>query len=138
MLFAVRESVQESLGFSPFELVFGHSVRGPLKLLKENWLSENTEGLNLLDYVSKFRDKLKKACELAQQNLKNSHSKMKMLCDRKSQTCVFNPGSKVSVSSPGQMNKPQARDLGSYLVTKRVGTFHWAIRNCDSIHLTHV
>ena len=32
LLFAVRESVQESLGFSPFELVFGHTVRGPLKL----------------------------------------------------------------------------------------------------------
>ena len=35
LLFAVRESVQESLGFSPFDLVFGHSVRGPLKLFKE-------------------------------------------------------------------------------------------------------
>ena len=31
LLFAVRESVQESLGFSPFELVLGHSVRDPLK-----------------------------------------------------------------------------------------------------------
>ena len=38
VLFAAREAVQESLGFSPFELVFGHSVRGPLKLLKEKWL----------------------------------------------------------------------------------------------------
>ena len=38
LLFAVRESVQESLSFSPFELVFGHSVRGPLKLLKEKFL----------------------------------------------------------------------------------------------------
>ena len=35
LLFAVRDSVQESLGFSPFELVYGHSVRGPLKLYKE-------------------------------------------------------------------------------------------------------
>ena len=60
LLFAVRESVQESLCFSPFELVFGHSVCGPLKLLKETWLSENTESLNLLDYVSKFRNKLKR------------------------------------------------------------------------------
>ena len=25
LVFAVRESVQESLGFSPFELVFGHT-----------------------------------------------------------------------------------------------------------------
>ena len=38
LLFAVGESVQEYLGFSPFELVFGHSVRGPLKLLKEKFL----------------------------------------------------------------------------------------------------
>ena len=29
LLFAVRESVQESLSFSPFKLVFGHMVRGP-------------------------------------------------------------------------------------------------------------
>ena len=55
LLFAVRESVQESFGFIPFKLIFGHSVCGPLELLKENWLSENTESLNLLDYVSKFR-----------------------------------------------------------------------------------
>ena len=66
LLFAVIQSGQESSGFSPFELVFDHSVCGPLKLLKENWLSENTESLKLLDYVSKFRNRLKKTCELAQ------------------------------------------------------------------------
>ena len=55
LLFAVRESVQESLGFSPFELVFGHSVRGPLKLLKEKFLSNDETPLNLLQYVSDFR-----------------------------------------------------------------------------------
>ena len=38
LLFAVRDAKQESLGFSPFELVYGHTVRGPLKLLKEKWL----------------------------------------------------------------------------------------------------
>ena len=102
LLFAVRESVQESLGFSPFELAFGHSVCGPLKLLKENWLSENNESLNLSDYVSKFRDKLKKACELVQQNLINSQSKMKMFYDRKSQNRVFMPGDKVLVLLPVQ------------------------------------
>ena len=134
LLFAVRESVQESLGFSPFELVFGHSVRGPLKLLKKNWLSENTESLNLLDYVSKFRDKLKKACELAQQNLKNSQSKLKMLFDKKLQNRVFNPGGKISVSSPGQLNKLQARDLGSCVMTLSVGTLQRTIKNCDNRH----
>ena len=80
--------------------------------------------------------KLKKACELAQQNLKNSQSKMKLY--EKFQNRGFNPGGKVSVTSPGQRNKLQARDLGSYLVIKRVGTLHWAFKNCDGGRLTEV
>ena len=136
LLFAVKESVQEFK--SPFELVFGHSVRGPLKLVKENWLSENTESLNLLDYVSRFRDKFKKACELAQTKFEKFQSKMKILYDKKLQNRVFNPGGKASVSSPGQLNKLQARDLGSYLVAKRIETLHRTIKNCDNRHLNQM
>ncbi|KAJ8048318.1 hypothetical protein HOLleu_00581 [Holothuria leucospilota] len=69
VMFAARESIQESLGFSPFELVFGHTVRGPLKLLKERWLSDPGKDIHLLDYVSRFKDRLHGACELAQENL---------------------------------------------------------------------
>ena len=72
LLFAVRESVQESLGYSPFELVFGHSVRGPLKLFKEKLLSYDDVSLNLLQYVSDFRTKLSNACEMAKSNLKSA------------------------------------------------------------------
>ncbi len=32
LLFAIRDTVQESLKFSPSELVFGHTVKGPLKV----------------------------------------------------------------------------------------------------------
>ncbi len=52
VLFAVRESVQESLGFSPAEMVFGHTLRGPLKVLKDQMLEDKTEKrTNVLDYV---------------------------------------------------------------------------------------
>ena len=51
LLFTAREIVQELLGFSPFELVFGRTVRGPLKLLKEAWLAEESS-INLLDQVA--------------------------------------------------------------------------------------
>ena len=77
LLFAVRESVQESLGFSPFELVFGHTVRGPLKLLKEKFLSQEDTPLNLFQYVTDFRSKLLTACEAAKSNLKKAQGKMK-------------------------------------------------------------
>ena len=45
------DAVQESLGFSPFELVFGHSVRRPLKVLQEAWL-EDLAQYNRLEYIS--------------------------------------------------------------------------------------
>ena len=82
LFFAVRDSVQESLGFSPFELVFGHSVRGPLKLYKEKLLSEDYFSLNILSYVSNCRHNLSEACELARNNLRSVQSKMKERYDK--------------------------------------------------------
>lgn len=54
LLFAMRDSVSESTGFTPLELVFGHEVRGALKLVKEKLLDATSEDTMLL-YVSAFR-----------------------------------------------------------------------------------
>lgn len=62
IVFAAREAVQESLGFSPAALVFGHTPRGPMKLLQEKLLSSaSSPQKNILDYVSKFRERLHRA-----------------------------------------------------------------------------
>ena len=37
LMFAYRESVQESTGFSPFQLLYGRQARGPLSILKQIW-----------------------------------------------------------------------------------------------------
>jgi transposase InsO family protein len=60
VLFASRSAVQESLGFSPFDLVFGHHVRGPLTAVSESILNEESND-SLLDYVVKFRERLQAA-----------------------------------------------------------------------------
>ena len=43
ILFAYREAPQVSLGFSPFELLFGRTVKGPLSILKDLWEKESKE-----------------------------------------------------------------------------------------------
>ena len=68
LLFAVRDASTESLGFSPFELVFGHEVRGPLQLLPEKIIRPAPPG-DVLDYVSLMRGRLQLACEVASKNL---------------------------------------------------------------------
>ena len=42
LLFAVREIPQESLGFSPFELLYRRNLRGPIQILRELWSIEET------------------------------------------------------------------------------------------------
>ena len=75
VLFAARETVQECLGFSPFELVFGHTVRGPLKLLKEKWLTE-TSDLNLLDYCQREIIQRLQISSRKSQNITNENENM--------------------------------------------------------------
>ena len=40
VLFVYREVPEESLGFSPFELVYGRAVRGPITIFKELWTKD--------------------------------------------------------------------------------------------------
>lgn len=54
---AAREASQESTGFSPNELVFGHDIRGPLGVLADDW-KKSDPPKNVLTYVSDFRRKI--------------------------------------------------------------------------------
>lgn len=54
MMLAAREVTQESTGFSPNDLVFAHPVRGPLAVLRDNFVDSDPPK-NLVDYVNGFR-----------------------------------------------------------------------------------
>ncbi|CAB3998780.1 Transposon Ty3-I Gag-Pol poly [Paramuricea clavata] len=127
LLFAARESVQESLGFSPFELVFGHTVRGPLKLLKEKLLTDDGGSLNILQYVTEFRTKLTKACDLARKNLKTAQNRMKRSYDKNTVTRNFQNGDKVLALLPVPGNPLQARYFGPYVIEKKENDLNYVI-----------
>ena len=131
LLFAVRESAQESLGFSPFELVFGDSVRGPLKLFKEKLLSHDDVSLNLLQYVSDFRTKLSKACEMAKSNLKLAHNSLKNRYDQNCVSHTFKPGDRVLALLPVPERPLQARYFGTYIVDKKMSDLNYVLQTPD-------
>ena len=76
LLFAVRSAPNYSLGFLPFELVFGHQVRGPLEVFRDVLEGYDT-GNNLLGWISHSREELFVAWEMVKGNLINSKQKMK-------------------------------------------------------------
>lgn len=130
-LFAAREVVQESLGFSPSELVFGHTVRGPLRLLKESWLTETNTYQNLSEYVSKMRTRLFRACELARENLGLCQRRMKQRYDKKAVSRKLKSGDQVMVLLPVMGSALQARFSGPYRVERRVNDLNYLISTPD-------
>ena len=84
-LFATREIPSDSLGFSPFELIYGRQVRGPLAVLEDLWSEpELTEDLvNSFRVILELRDRLAEVSELAAENLRISSSKYKTYFDLK-------------------------------------------------------
>ncbi len=97
--FAVQETVQESLGFSPSELVFGHTVCEPLKLLQEQLISRTPLTTKPFDYDSNFREQLHSACDIAKAHLVRTQSKIKLKFDR-SVKRNFQPSVQVLVLLP--------------------------------------
>ena len=94
LLFATREAVQASLDFSPFMLIFGRTVKTPLKLLKKSWLAEDTLN-NLLNQVADLQYRLLKTNALVKKNLEKSQQKTKARCYRKARRRRFRIGDKV-------------------------------------------
>ena len=65
-----------------------------IKVVEEGWL-QDTRQYNLLDYMSEFKYRLYKACDLAHKNLKETQEEMKTWYDKKSSKRVFNVGDRV-------------------------------------------
>ena len=128
LLFAVRDAVQESLGFTPFELVYGHTVRGPLKLLKDCWLDEKGK-IDFLDHISSLKSKVAGAWKLARENLKESQRKMKELYDKESELRSFQAGDQVLLLKPTPGQPLQARYFGPYKVIRKISDVNYMISN---------
>ncbi len=63
-LFAYREVPNSSTGFSPFKLMFGRHVRGPLDILR-SWVDDKKDPSTTVTWVLEMRDKLDQMRELA-------------------------------------------------------------------------
>lgn len=84
LLFAYREVPQTSLGFSPFELIYGRHVRGPLSVLNDIWTKEegNEELRTTYGYVLDLRNRLEETMALAHEKLKKNFRCQKHIYDR--------------------------------------------------------
>nr|XP_055062771.1 uncharacterized protein LOC129445823 [Misgurnus anguillicaudatus]XP_055062772.1 uncharacterized protein LOC129445823 [Misgurnus anguillicaudatus] len=126
LLLAAREVQQESLGFSPNDLVFGHRVRGPLSVLREG-LGEEDPPRNLVEYVNGFRRRLFLAGLSAQKNLAVAQEKMKNHFDKHAEGRVFTPGDQVLILLPTSGSPFCAKFTGPYTVLQKLSDENYQV-----------
>ncbi|XDV49410.1 hypothetical protein PO909_018663 [Leuciscus waleckii] len=129
LLFAIRTTTQASLGFSPAELIFGHTVRGPLKILQEQILSSNRPSptTNVLDYISSFRERLHKVWKLAKRSLDSAQDQMKTRYDQKAVQRSFQIGEKVLVLLPVPGSALKAKFTGPYDIKEKLSVTDYVV-----------
>ena len=139
LLFAYREVPQETLGFSPFELLYGRSIRGPIGILKELWTSETTSlDVKLTyQYVMDLRHRLEETCKLATEELKVKSAKYKHFYDKKARVRSFNAGDKVLLLLPTDNNKLLMQWKGPFEVICKVGLNDYKVKLPGGIKTFH-
>ena len=122
LLFAYREVPQASLGFSPFEMLYGRTVRGPLSILKDLWTGEKNseEEMTTYQHVFQLREKLEETCRLAHEELRSDQQMQKKYFDRKARLKKLLVGDKVLILLPTDNNKLLMQWKGPFNIIKKV------------------
>ena len=82
LLFAYREVPQESTGFSPFELLFGRRVRGPLDVLKEAWTAQTGEETPAIVHMMEMRERLQDMADVVKEAAEKAQIQQKSHYDQ--------------------------------------------------------
>ena len=101
-------------------------MRGPLKILKEKWLCENTV-ISILDYMECLRHQLTIACEIEQDSLKQSQDKMKQWYDKDAMIRQFKPGEKIIVLLLIPCHPLQANYFWPYVIESRLNDLNYIV-----------
>ncbi|KAI2645080.1 Transposon Ty3-I Gag-Pol polyprotein [Labeo rohita] len=131
LLFAYREVPQASIGFSPFELLYGWQVQGPLDILKKTWTKRKaeTEEKSIIKFILEIRDRLETYREQAKENLQEAQAAQKRWYDQQARLRQFQPGQKVLLLLPTSTNKLLAKWQGPYTVVRKMGPVTYEIHH---------
>ena len=128
LLFAYREVPQESTGFSPFELLYGRRVRGPLDILKESWTGEAQEETPIAQYIAKMRTNLKEMADIVDVNAKAAQRRQKVIYDRRTRPRQLSVGDEVLVLLPRATDRTKLEWVGPYKISRKISSVNYEVK----------
>lgn len=128
ILFAIREVPQATMGYSPFELLYGRSPRGLLNLAKESWESQPSPHRLVVDHIDQMHVRMKKVWPLVCEHMEKAQARQAHTYNQGARIREFKPGEKVLVLIPTNECKFLAKWHGPYKVVEKVGPVNYRVR----------
>ena len=121
LLFSYREVAQSSLGFSPFELVYGRSVRGPMNVLRGIWADEDTneQTKTTYQYVLELSETLESTCKLAHNELRKAQGNQHKWFNKKVKAKHLKEVDQELLLLPTKFNKLEMQWQGPFDIIKK-------------------
>ncbi|XP_077508305.1 uncharacterized protein LOC144119604 [Amblyomma americanum] len=140
LLFAYREVAQASTGFSPFELLYGRNVRGPLAILRELWTGSRIEEevKTAYEYVIDLKERLETTCQIAHEALTQAGERYKAYYDNRARPRQLQEGDQVLLLLPTEHNKLTMRWKGPYPVVGRKGEVDYVVDVEGTTRMFHI
>ena len=128
ILFAYRDTPQTSLGFTPFEMIYGRNVRGPLNTLRDILEDKSdTSDITKYEYIITLKEKLETVCNLAHKELFKAQRKYQKHYDKRTSKRMLKPGDSVLLLLPSDSNKLLVQWKGPFKVLERVNRVDYVI-----------
>lgn len=126
-MFALRSAPHESTGFSPAELVYGRSLRTPLRMLRESWEGFD-EDPNVVAYVLDLLQRLGKTKDLVESHMKAAQVLSKEYYDKLAKRRTFEVGSQVMLLRPSKKNKLEVHWEGPAKVISKLSDTNYEVK----------
>ncbi len=144
VMFACRAAPHANTGYSPFELVFGRQLRGPLDIMHEGWMGGDLQQSIAVEWIEQLREKLALVWEVAVEKEGRVKEKMAQRSEQRAKMRHFSRGDQVLVRVVDPGGKLGDRWDGTYEVESKIAdvTYRLAVphrhNKCRTAHVNRL
>ena len=140
-LLAYRATPHVATGFSPYELIHGRPLRGPLEAMKEGWVEGQLSFKSSVEWVLELRDTLAVIHQAAHDNEQAFKEKSKAAYDKGAQARSFKARDQVLCHNPNLSGKLDSIWNVPYVVLEKLSEFNYrigALENNSKNQVVHI